>query len=73
MKLLPNWREVFWKAWSVRLIILAAILSAFEVVLPIVQMVVMIPQGWFALASLAITFAAVYARLVAQRPMGGCE
>lgn len=64
MKLLKNWWQVLRYAWSSRLIILAAILSGIEVVLPL--FVTAIPTGAFAIASFIVTAAALVARLVAQ-------
>lgn len=64
MKLLHNWRRVLRDAWSSRLIILAAILSGTEVVLPLFAAAV--PTGVFAIASFVVTAAALVARLVAQ-------
>lgn len=48
----------------------AAFLSSVEVVLPLVQEIVMVPQGWFALLSAAATFAALIARIMAQKSIG---
>ena len=64
MKLLHNWRRVLLCAWSSRLIILAAVLSGVEVVLPLFAAVV--PTGTFAIASFAVTALALVARVVAQ-------
>lgn len=64
MKLLHNWRRVLLCAWSSRLIILAAVLSGIEVVLPLFAAAV--PAGYFAIASFAVTALALVARLVAQ-------
>lgn len=64
MKLLKNWRRVLRNAWSCRLILLAAFLSGVEVVLPLFAAA--FPVGLFALASFAVTAAALVARLVAQ-------
>jgi hypothetical protein len=71
MKLLSNWREIITRAWSIRLIILAGILSAIEAVLPFIPQLYMVPRGMFALLTLAITFAALVARLVAQQSIEG--
>ena len=35
MTLKPNWREIFKKAWSIRLGVLAGLFSGAEVVLPL--------------------------------------
>lgn len=70
MKLVDNWREVLRKAWSVRAIIAAAILSGVEVALPIIQTYLVeaeiIPRGSMAfLAALTSAFA-LLARIKAQ-------
>jgi hypothetical protein len=64
MTLLDDWKEVLKKAWSVRLIALAAILSGIEVVLP--MFAADIPQGIFAALSGFVTAGALLARVVAQ-------
>lgn len=69
MQLLADWKTVLRKAWSVRLLLVAAALSAIEVGLTFVREFLPVPPGWFAVASIAITFAALYARLVAQNSM----
>ena len=65
MRLIDDWHIVLRKAWSVRLIALAAVLSGAEVVLPLFEM--SIPQGVFAVASAFVTSAALVARVVAQK------
>lgn len=64
MKLLDNWPRLLRKAWSVRLALLAAVLSAVEFALPFVAPAR--ASGWFALAALLVSLAAALARLVAQ-------
>jgi hypothetical protein len=65
MKMVDDWRTILRKAWSVRLMILAGLLSGVEVVLPLLT-------DWFApgifaaLSGLTVMFAFV-ARLIAQR------
>lgn len=66
MKLLPNWRSVLSRAWSVRLIVLAAILSGGEVAAPYLEGVVDLPRGLFAALSGVISAAALVARIFAQ-------
>ena len=67
MNLANNWQQILKKAWSVRLMILAALLSGIEVILPFFS--TSIPLGPFAVLSfLAVSFAFV-ARLVAQKDM----
>lgn len=65
MKLVWNWREVLRKAWSVRLMILAAVLSGVEVALPFFGD--SLPRGVFALLSMLVVGGAFVARLMAQK------
>jgi hypothetical protein len=66
MKLVRDWKNVLFCAWSVRLLLVAAVLSALEVGLPIIREYVMIPPRLFAITSMAVTFMALIARIVAQ-------
>lgn len=65
MNLIPDWKIVARKAWSVRLMVLASILSGCEAVLPYAEF--MLPRGSFALLSFVIVTLALLARFVAQR------
>jgi hypothetical protein len=65
IRLLPNWKRVLTRAWSSRLILLAAVLSGIEVALPFLPIVM--KPGLFALASLITTVAATGARLLVQK------
>lgn len=65
MKPIADWRTVLRKAWSLRLMLLAAVLSAVEVALPFFQPD--LPRGLFALLSAVTVGGAFVARLVAQR------
>lgn len=65
MKLLGNWKDVVRKAWSMRLMFLAAILSGVEIVLPLFSE--SIPRGIFAVGSFVTVSGAFVARLVAQK------
>lgn len=65
MRLVDDWKRVLRKAWSIRLMLLAGVLSAVEVVLPFLQP--QIPHGLFAVLSGVTVAAAFIARLVAQR------
>ena len=64
MHLLDNWRDLLRKAWSVRLAILSAGLSAMEFALPFVAPEQ--PSGLFAGAAVLVSLAAAAARVVAQ-------
>lgn len=68
MNLVSNWRAVLRRAWSIRLMILAGILSGLEVIfsLPDIAERLDWPQGIFAALSGLTTAAAFVARLIAQ-------
>jgi hypothetical protein len=65
MKLYDNWKEILRKAWSIRLMLLAAVLSGVEVILPFFAN--SFPRGPFAAMSFLAVAGAFIARLVAQR------
>lgn len=65
MKLYENWKEIVKKAWSIRFMIAAGVLSGVEVALPFFASAM--PHGIFAMLSGLSVGAAFVARLVAQR------
>ena len=67
MKLLEDWKEILRKAWSVRFIVLAGVLSGIEVILPFFADA--IPRGVFAILSFAAVSAAFVSRIVAQKDL----
>lgn len=73
MNLLPNWKLVLTKAWSIRFLVLAGVLSGIEVALPLLGDTLPIPTGTFALLSLVITAAAFVARIVSQKDFNDGE
>jgi hypothetical protein len=67
--LIPNWRDVAKKAWSMRLMALAGLLSGAEVALPYLDGLLPIPPGVFAVLTLITVGAAFVARLVVQQSL----
>ena len=67
MRLIEDWWKVLRYGWSIRLIILAGLLSGAEVILPMFGE--SIPRNLFALLSMLVTVAAFVARLTAQPKM----
>ncbi len=65
VRLYSNWKEIIRKAWSIRFIVMAGILSGCEVILPLFGD--SIPRNLFASLSLFFVTAAFIARIVAQR------
>ena len=67
MTLLPDWKRIAKKAWSVRLMALASVLSGCEAILPYAEFI--LPRGSFALVSFVIVTAALLARFVVQKDL----
>lgn len=65
MKFNHNWRQIVRKAWSIRLMVLAGLLSAAEVVLPLFMHE--LPRNVFAILSVIAVTGAFVARIVAQK------
>ena len=65
MQLYDNWKEIARRAWSVRFLVLAGVLSGLEVILPFFSED--IPRNLFAVLSFFAVAAAFVARLVVQK------
>ena len=73
MRLVANWRAVLKHAWSVRLLLLAGILSGLEVALPLLDGILPVPPTTFAALSGLCVCMAFIARLVAQEKVSSHE
>jgi len=75
MRLVDDWRRVLKRAWSIRLMILAGILSGIEVVLSLPDIADRLdwPQGIFAALSGLTTAAAFVARIIAQNGVSNAD
>jgi len=67
MRLAEDYRSIIKKAWSIRLIILAGILSGAEVILPFLSSA--IPSAIFSTLSFFAVGGAFIARIVAQKDL----
>ncbi len=67
MELLPDWKRIARRAWSIRLSIIAAMLSGAEVVLPL--FIDVLPRNLFASLSFVAVVGAAVARVVSQPRM----
>jgi hypothetical protein len=65
MKLLTDWQDILKKAWSVRLIILAGVLTGVEAAIPFVKESV----PYIHLITLVVVALALIARLLAQKDL----
>lgn len=72
MKLIEDWAQHLWRAWSIRLAMIAGLVGGYFTAYPaeLQKLVEMVPEKWRPLASLAaalfIFSAATGARLVKQ-------
>lgn len=64
-RLIPEWKQVLRRAWSIKFMLLAGALSAGEVFLQITDTAA-IPKGVFAALSGLVTTFAMVARVMAQ-------
>ncbi|MBK5203876.1 MAG: hypothetical protein JJD98_00255 [Polaromonas sp.] len=68
--LIENWQDVVTKAWSMRLILLAGLLSGLEVAMPAIagffEPLDLIPAGTFAVLAALVSAGAGIARIVSQ-------
>jgi len=67
MKLIPNWKRVARKAWSARLMYVAAFMSGGESILPLFSDA--FPKGLFAVITLVFVMGALVARFVLQEKL----
>jgi hypothetical protein len=67
MSLLPDWKRVIRKAWSVRLMLVAGLLTGCEAVLPLFQDA--IPRGVFAVLTMLAIMGGMVMRVVAQKEL----
>ena len=61
VKLIDNWQSVIKRAWSIRLLIVAAVLTGIEAIMPFLQL----PKA----AIFGLVTAALIARVIAQKDM----
>lgn len=64
--LLPNWRRVLFRAWSMWLILFIGLLQGLDVALPIVGMSLPLPDGWLPWVTIIVAVAAAISRLIPQ-------
>lgn len=70
VRLRSDWRTILRRAWSVRLILLASLLTGLEAALPFLPEMTYLPPGTLAAIASVVTGLALLARVVAQRDMG---
>lgn len=73
MTFLPDWKEILKRAWSVKFIAAAALLSGVETVAAIAgdSIAMQFPPGVYAAGVGVLTALALFARLIAQSTVGG--
>lgn len=65
MKLYSNWKDIVKRAWSIKFILIAGVLSASEVILPL--FFDYFDRGTFAVLSFIAVSGAFISRLIAQK------
>jgi hypothetical protein len=73
MTLHPAWGAILKHAWSVRLLVIAAVLSGLEAVLPVIGYALPVSPLVLALISFAVVASALVARVVCQKELRGIE
>ncbi|MGZ2430356.1 hypothetical protein GGI64_006263 [Rhizobium leguminosarum] len=73
MKLASDWKRVLQRAWSIRLMLIAGLLSGLEVAMPYLDGYVDIPPRLFAALSGLTVAAAFVARIIAQKGMSNAD
>lgn len=70
MQLAPNWKAILTKAWSVRLMAVAGVLSGIEAAIatyPDIFAIFGVAPGRAALVSMTVTCCAMWVRILAQK------
>lgn len=66
MMIVTNWRAILKHAWSIRLIILAGLLTGLEALVPDLPLILNLTDRQFSAINFAVVAGAFMARLVAQ-------
>lgn len=67
MNLAPDWKKILRKAWSVKLVVISALFTAAEVVVPLFYD--QLPRNMFALLSGVTAAGALIARVIMQKDL----
>lgn len=67
--LAPDWKQILRKAWSVRLLIISALFTAAEVIVPL--FFEQLPRNVFAVLSGVTAAGALIARVIMQKDLNG--
>lgn len=67
LRLRDDWKAILLRAWSVRLIAVAVVLSGAEAILPIVGYKLPLTDLWLAVLTFVVVTGAMIARIVAQQ------
>ncbi|MBS9476252.1 hypothetical protein [Ancylobacter radicis] len=71
MRLVPHWRAVLLRAWSVWCIALIAVIQGLDAALPLIGFALPIPEGWLPWVTLSVAILAALMRLIPQRSISG--
>lgn len=65
--IIHNWRDILMRAWSVKLLAIAAILTGIETAMPLLDGYIDIPRKTFAALTFGVVCTAFIARFLAQK------
>ncbi len=71
MTLVPDWRRVLLRAWSVWCIAFIAVIQGLDAALPLIGYALPIPEGWLPWVTLAVAILAALLRLIPQKSISG--
>lgn len=69
--LVPNWRAVLLRGWSVRFILIIGLLQGLDVAMPLVGLALPLPDGWLPWVTLVVAVAAAISRFIPQKAVSG--
>lgn len=67
MRLREDWKKFLLKAWSIRIDLLALVLSLCELALPIIDEMIYIPRGLFLALSMVVGLFSNLAQIIRQK------
>ncbi|QIG69464.1 hypothetical protein EVB79_094 [Rhizobium phage RHph_N3_13] len=67
MRLREDWKKFLLKAWSIRIDLLALVLSLCELALPIIDEMIYIPRGLFLALSMIVGLFSNLAQIIRQK------
>lgn len=71
MRLVPDWRRVLLRAWSVWCVAVIAVLQGLDAALPLIGYALPIPENWLPWLTISIAILAALSRILPQKSISG--